>query len=55
MALDLKAQAEERQKRLQRERDEEIEFSHKIRRDCKEMDKDRHPRAMSVQDKNLRN
>ena len=48
-------QAEERQRRLQREREEDVEYSLKIKRDCSQIDKQNSKRVHSMAAKNSNN
>ena len=55
MAHDLKIQAEMRQRRLQQEREEEIQYSKKVKRDCDEIDRSEKKRARSEANAHARN
>ena len=55
MARDLHAQAIERQRRLQQERDQDVEFSKKIKQDCVDIDRGDHRRTQSQVYMNYKN
>lgn len=55
MARDLQIQAFERQRRLQIERDQDYEFSKKLKKEDTDYERNEHRRTKSMVDKNMKN
>ena len=55
MAHDLRIQAADRQRRLQQERDQEVEFSQKVKHEVVEMREKEHRRTRSLANTNSDN